>query len=77
MSSACSWSGEIGAALEPAARAKPRDPQRNIGAQPQRSAERRGRRSGDAERQIIADDGAVMAERVETGLAVVGARQAR
>jgi len=51
-------------------RAKPRHPQRNVGAEPQRVPERRSRSSGDTERQIAPHHGSVMTKRVETGLTV-------
>jgi hypothetical protein len=58
MSSVWSWSGEIGTtALEPAVRAKPRHPQRNVGAEPQRFPNGGAASSGDTERQIASHHG--------------------
>jgi hypothetical protein len=63
-------------ALEPAVGASPGHAHHGIGVQQQRFPERRGHISGDAERKVVSHHRSAVAERVEAGLAVVGAHPA-
>jgi len=53
-------------------RASPGHAHHGVGAHSQRIAKRRGRAAGDTERQVVSHHRALMAERIEAGLPVVG-----